>query len=416
MSTVVSINPANNDNVVVKPTKVVKPKVEKVKSVPVVKNNTIRSGILLSEAIQRQKTTNGVNKLLKDTEKEYVDKFIKDLSDKRETRNKSLEDGKKIADPKTPYNELAFKAIEKMYKVNCNYIAPLKVRRMIDNKGINEYINNLLSQLNEVEKTGSDSELKKVLTSDDKKIIETFIQDENRKLDARREKAKKDEKEFVEKVYESEFEQTFSLTKRALTKHYKQTFSKECFDILSDLTNYIVYSIISHSIDKCQENGDKIVNINHFLESNHLEDPLSIFYSNIDTYTNIRSRNFSSKKTVIEEEEDTDDSVEVSTTQSIKFNCAITNIKKMVVHCLKYENIKTSSEIINLCESIVYDMLERFKNIITASLDKKRKKFIEDNLCKILNGIIINSGHDYTVEELLTTSFSSFIKDKIKNE
>lgn len=415
MATTVMNTPVINDNVLVKPAKVVKPKVEKVKTSPAPKNNTIRHGILLSESIQRQKTTSGVNKLLKDNEKEYVDKFIKDLSDKREKRNKDLAPEKQITDPKTPYNELAFKAIEKMYKVNCNYIAPLKVRRIIDNKGINEYINTLLSQMSEVEKNQSEDDIKKLLTSEDKKIIESFIQDETRKLEARRAKAEAEGKEFVEKTYESKFEQTFSLTKRALTKHYKQSFSKECFDVLSDLTNYIIYSIITNSIDKCQENGDKIVNINHFLESKHLEDPLSIFYSNTDTYLNIRSRNFSSKKAV-EEEEDTDESVEVGTTQSIKFNCAITNIKKMIVHCFKYENIKTSSEIINLCESIVYDMLDRYKSIINASLDKKRKKFTEEHLCKVLNGIIINSGHDYTVEELLTTSFTNFIKDKIKNE
>lgn len=396
---------------------VAKPKAEKAQSLP--KINNIKKGILLSESIQRQKSTSAVNKLLNDSEKEFIDKFIKDLSDKRDKRNEKLEDDKKVVDPKTPYNELSFKAIEKLYKVNCNYIAPLKVRRIIDNTGINKYINDLTSQLSDVEKAKSEAELKKLLSTDDKKIIDSFILDENKRIEARRAKAEKDKKEFKEKEYDTKFDKAFSLTKRALTKHYKQTFSKECFEVLSDLTNYIVYSIISNAIDRCQENSDKMVYINHFLDSKHLEDPLSIFYKSTDTYINARTRNFTSKKSVKdaeEDEEDTDTTVEVSGS-TIKFNCAITNIKKMVVHCTKYENVKTSSEIINFCESIVNDLLERYKNIIFAALDKKkRKKFTEENLCKVLNGIIINSGHDYTVEELLTTTFATFIKDKIKNE
>lgn len=419
MSTVLAQDPVSltNDTTAVKPrvTKTSnKTKTEKTQSVP--KINGIKKGILLSESIQRQKSTNAVNKLLSDEEKEYVDKFIKDLSEKREKRNEKLDDDKKIADPKTPYNELAFKAIEKLYKVNCNYIAPLKVRRIIDNVGINNYINEVMTQLNKSDLT--ESELKKLLTSEDKKIIDSFILDENKRIEARRVKAEKDGKEFKEKEYASKIEKALSLTKRALTKHYKQTFSKECFEVLSDLSNYIVYSIISNAIDSCQEKGDKMVYINHFLESKHLDDPLSIFYKSTDTYINARTRNFASKKSNKddEEEEDTDVTVDVNT-NSIKFNCAITNIKKMIVHCTKYENVKTSSEIINFCESIINDLLERYKNIIFAALDKKkRKKFTEDSLYKVLNGIIINSGHDYTVEELLTTNFSTFIKDKIKNE
>lgn len=421
MSTVLAQDPVSliNDTTVVK-TRVTKnsnkTKTEKTQSVP--KINGIKKGILLSESIQRQKSTNAVNKLLSDEEKEYVDKFIKELNEKREKRNEKLDDDKKIPDPKTPYNELAFKAIEKMYKVNCNYIASLKVRRIIDNVGINNYINDILSQLNKLDASKSEAELKKLLTAEDKKIIDTFILEENKRIDARRARAEQDEKEFVEKEYSSKLDKAISITKRALTKHYKQTFSKECFEVLSDLSNYIVYSIISNAIDTCQEKGDKMVNINHFLESKHLDDPLSIFYKSTDTYLNARTRNFVSKKSSkdTEEEEDTDVTVDVNT-NSIKFNCAITNIKKMIVHCTKYENVKTCSEIINFCESIVNDLLERYKNIIVAALDKKkRKKFTEESLHKVLNGIIINSGHDYTVEELLTTTFANFIKDKIKNE